>query len=67
VTVPPLWKWKPRTFFHRQSGRGWQFCFYQHPDHNPVLTIMRWGGKWRFEFYADYWFERALRKKYGSH
>ncbi|MGM4891304.1 hypothetical protein [Tardiphaga sp. 839_C3_N1_4] len=66
MTCPPVWKWKPSVHFSRVKGMGWSFCAYQHSDHNPVVTIQRCGGKWRFEFYRDYFYMRALRKKYGD-
>lgn len=65
MTAPPIWKWKPKFHWYRSKGIGWQLCLYQHPDHNPVITIMRWQGVWRFEFWKDYFFMRSLRKKYG--
>jgi hypothetical protein len=66
MTCPPAWKWKPTVHFSRSNGMGWTFCFYQHPDHNPVVVIQRWAGRWRFEFYRDYFYERSMRKKYGD-
>lgn len=66
MTCPPRWKWKPSIHFSRYKGLGWHFFVYQHTDHNPVIVIQRWGGKWRFEFYRDYFYMRALRKKYGD-
>lgn len=66
MTTPSLWKWKPSVHFSRIKGVGWTFLVYQHIDHNPVVTIQRWAGKWRCEIYRDYFYMRALRKKYGD-
>lgn len=66
MTCPAIWKWKPSVHFSRFKGLGWTFLIYQHTDHNPVVTVQRWYGKWRFEFYKDYFYMRALRKKYGD-
>jgi hypothetical protein len=66
MTTPPIWKWRPSIFWHRTPKCGWEFCLYQHRDHNPVIVIARWMGKWRFEFYRDYFYMRSLRKKYGK-
>lgn len=66
MTCPSIWKWKPSVHFNRSKGLGWQFFAYQHTDHNPVIVIERWKGKWRFEFYKDYFYMRAMRKKYGD-
>lgn len=65
MTAPPIWKWKPNIYWYRSNGIGWQLLFYQHSDHNPVIVISRWQRKWTVEFWRDYFFERALRKKYG--
>jgi hypothetical protein len=37
--------------FYRSRFLGWQWFFYQHTDHNPVIVIERWNGRWYFEFY----------------
>lgn len=66
MTCPSFWKWKPKVLFQRIRGAGWGFYFYQHTDHNPVIVIQRYTGEWRVEFYKDYFYARALRKKYGD-
>jgi len=66
MTCPPAWKWRPRIHFSRVKGLGWTLLVYQHTDHNPVISIQRWLLKWRFEFYRDFFYERAMRKKYGK-
>lgn len=56
MTVPPLRKWRmPRAFLHRVGGMGWQLFVDVHPDHNPILIVSRWCGKWYVEA-----FERVI-------
>lgn len=66
MSCPPIWKWRPRLFFHCVRRMGWDLAFYQHTDHNPVILIGRWNGQWLFQFYHDYFYERRLFKKYGK-
>lgn len=55
MTVPPLRKWRPCFGFYRDRIAGWQFFIHPHPDHNPIVTVMRWDGYWRIEIRRWIW------------
>ena len=55
MSQPPFRKWRPHwPMFYRQRGIGWQVFFHIHPDHNPILVLMKWAGVWHFEFYERF-------------